>query len=105
MVVGFFVLLGIFESPKTIENTPMTTPLEVIKLMESSQNAEEWNANCDKVKKANGGYPDFWYSSIVLSGVFDDTEARWKQSRPEGLPNAIGEARANNAAPLSPTTL
>ena len=65
----------------------MTTPLEVIKLMESSQSAEEWNANCDKVKKANGGYPDFWYTSIVLSGVFADTEARWKQSRPEGLPN------------------
>lgn len=65
----------------------MTTPLEVIKLMESSQSEDEWNANCDKVKKANDRYPDFWYSAIVLSGVFGDTEARWKQSRPEGLPN------------------
>lgn len=79
----------------------MTTPLEVIKLMESSKNAEEWNANCDKVKKANCGYPDFWYTSIVLSGVFADTEARWKQSRPEGLPNARPLAPADNQTPTT----
>lgn len=65
----------------------MTTPLEVIKLMESSESAVEWNANCDKIKAANGGYPGFWYSAIFQSGVFEDTEARWKQSSVKGLSN------------------
>ena len=37
--------------------------------MESSSSESEWNANCDKVKKANGGYPDFWHELIVLSGL------------------------------------
>lgn len=42
----------------------------VVELMKSSKNQEEWNANCDKVKQANGGqYPGFWYAAIVLSGV------------------------------------
>ena len=42
---------------------------EVVALMKSSKSEAEWNANCDKVKKACGGYPPFWYSAIVLSGV------------------------------------
>ena len=45
------------------------TQQEVVKLMESSRSEAEWNANCDKVKKAFGGYPDWWYGTIVLSGV------------------------------------
>ena len=43
---------------------------EVIDLMKSSKNSTEWNTNCDKVKKAhNNGYPDYWYSTFVLSGL------------------------------------
>lgn len=41
----------------------------VIKLMESSKSEAEWNANCDKVKAACSGYPDFWFSAIVMSGL------------------------------------
>lgn len=47
----------------------LKTESGVVELMKSSTSKEEWNANCDKVKAANGGYPDFWYSAIVLSGV------------------------------------
>lgn len=50
---------------------------EVIDLMKGSANEEEWNSNCDAVKKAFRGYPDFWYSAIVLSGVARDTAAKW----------------------------
>ena len=50
---------------------------EVIELMKSSKSESEWNANCDKVKKACGGYPDFWYSAIVLSGVSKETSAKF----------------------------
>lgn len=50
---------------------------EVVALMESSKSEDEWDANCDKVKRACGGYPDFWYSAIVLSGLTGRVTARW----------------------------
>lgn len=50
---------------------------EVIELMKSSKNEQEWNANCNKVKLANNGYPDFWYSSIIASGIYAETAANF----------------------------
>ena len=50
---------------------------EVIALMESSKSDREWNANCDKVKEACNGYPDYWYSAIVLSGLCDRVSAKY----------------------------
>ena len=50
-------------------NNDLTTRDGVLALMESSKSEAEWNANCDRVKAANGGYPDFWYATIVESGV------------------------------------
>ena len=59
----------------------MTTPTEVVKLMESSTSEDEWNANCSKVKQANGGgYPSFWYEAIVLSGVAATVQATWSKA-------------------------
>ena len=31
----------------------------------------ECDDNCDKVTEACGGYPDFWYREIILSGFAD----------------------------------
>jgi len=46
------------------------TEQEVLTLMKSSRSEYEWNLNCDAVKRAhNGGYPSFWYSLIIASGV------------------------------------
>jgi hypothetical protein len=42
---------------------------EVIALMSTSKSEEEWNNNCDEVKRRCGGYPSFWYSTIVISGL------------------------------------
>lgn len=42
---------------------------EVIALMKSSKSASEWNDNCDKVKAACKGYPDFWYGAVIASGL------------------------------------
>jgi hypothetical protein len=42
---------------------------EVVALMKSSKSEREWNANADKVKKACGGYPGFWWNAIMVSGV------------------------------------
>ena len=53
------------------------TQCEVVALMKSSRSESEWNANCNKVKKACGGYPDFWHSAIVLSGVAAETAKKF----------------------------
>lgn len=50
---------------------------EVKELMRSSKNEQEWNANCDKVKAACGGYPDWWYGEIVLSGLVNEVQGTW----------------------------
>jgi hypothetical protein len=50
---------------------------EVVELMSSSKSEREWNANADKVKAACGGYPSFWYGSIVVSGVMARISAQW----------------------------
>lgn len=50
---------------------------EVVTLMKSSKSETEWNANADKVKKACGGYPDFWFAAIVISGVMNETVAKF----------------------------
>lgn len=51
---------------------------EVKTLMESSKSEAEWNANCDKVKRACGGYPDFWFALIVMSGLSARIQDTWK---------------------------
>lgn len=46
---------------------------EVVALMGSSKNSVEWDANCDKVKTACNGYPNFWFKAIILSGLCNKT--------------------------------
>lgn len=55
------------------ETNDLTTVEGVETLMKSSKDEQEWNANCDKVKAANGGYPGFWFPAIVMSGLMDRT--------------------------------
>lgn len=50
---------------------------EVKALMESSKSESEWNANCDKVKRACGGYQEFWFPLIVMSGLLARVRASW----------------------------
>lgn len=55
-----------------------TSPREdVVALMESSQNETEWNDNCDAVKRAFGGYPNWWYEAIMMSGVGHRVQQSW----------------------------
>jgi hypothetical protein len=48
---------------------------EVVTLMKSSKSAQEWDANCSKVKAACNGYPPFWYAAVVLSGLMREVTA------------------------------
>jgi hypothetical protein len=60
-------------------NRDLITPEGVKALMESSTSEAEWNANCEKVKAANGGYPAFWYSTIVMSGLMGKVTANFRK--------------------------
>lgn len=59
----------------------MMTEQQVLRLMRSSKDASEWRANCDHVKRECGGYPDFWYGAIILSGIAASVMASW--AKPE----------------------
>lgn len=50
---------------------------EVIALMKSSKSDLEWNKNCDLVKEAYNGYPDWWYMEVIISGLLAATKANW----------------------------
>ena len=45
------------------------TEKEVVALMESSKTTAEWDKNCDIVKDRCVGYPSFWFSAILISGL------------------------------------
>lgn len=50
---------------------------EVEDLMRSSKNETEWNKNCDYVKKQCGGYPDFWFTAVIASGLMAKVQLSW----------------------------
>lgn len=57
----------------------LSTPEQVVRLMEGSKSENEWNVNCDKVQAAHKGYPDWWYGAIVMSGVAAKTREKWQK--------------------------
>ena len=44
------------------------TEHQVVELMSSAVDEQDWNNKCDEVKRRCHGYPDFWYGSIIMSG-------------------------------------
>lgn len=51
---------------------------QVVNLMKSATSESDWNAKCDQVKKACGGYPPFWYGAIIMSGLLNTVAMGWK---------------------------
>ena len=52
----------------------LTTPEGVTAHMSEATSEDDWNKRCDQVQAANGGnYPDFWYETVILSGLLDKT--------------------------------
>jgi hypothetical protein len=72
-------------SNETTDNRILTTcrdtiktPDDLVEFMTKATSEKDWNDRCDKIKEAFGGdYPEFWYTSIVLSGVLLATKSRW----------------------------
>lgn len=73
---------------------------QVVDLMASSRNSEEWNANADAVKEACGGYPGFWYSAIMLSGLGHRVQQSWLETAVKVLPqNNVNSYTLNPPTP------
>lgn len=66
------------------------SPEELVSLMRSSASEEEWNRNTDIVKaRFNGDYPPFWFGSIVVSGVMNDTRRTWSNPSSTTVPSRL----------------
>lgn len=50
---------------------------EVVDLMASSNSEDDWNTKADLVIEACGGYPEFWFGAVILSGLMRRTSANW----------------------------
>jgi hypothetical protein len=53
------------------------TQQQVVDLMSSATSESDWNDKCDQVKDSCNGYPSFWYSAIILSGLASKVQANW----------------------------
>ncbi len=59
-------------------NIDLTNASDTRAYMEQSKNESDWNKRCDEVKAANyGGYPVWWFDTIILSGIAGETSKRW----------------------------
>lgn len=52
---------------------------EELDRLRSSKNEEEWNAACDAIKKAHGGYPHDWWAKVMQSGLAAQVADNWGQ--------------------------
>lgn len=51
---------------------------EEIASLRATKNASQWNAVCDKIKKArNGQYPGDWWPKVMASGLNSEIQANW----------------------------
>lgn len=56
----------------------LTTPEGVAEYMTQATSAADWDARIAVVKTANGGgYPSFWFQTIIMSGLLSKTAAKW----------------------------
>lgn len=55
------------------EMNDLTTPKGVAAHMSESTSEADWNKRADEVTEANGGYPSFWFATVITSGLMDKT--------------------------------
>lgn len=62
------------------QSQDLTTAEGVAAYMGAATSEADWDTRCDAVKRANGGYPSFWYPTVIMSGLADRTAAKWNGS-------------------------
>ncbi len=50
---------------------------EQIQWFKDANSEKEWNEACDRLKKAHGGYPSDWWTTIMGSGISRDAQMRF----------------------------
>lgn len=78
----YFVVEDQLDFSKQISRIENINEQQVINLIKSSRSEHEWNANCDIVKKAFNGYPNFWYNVIIRSGLANEVQESWTNPKP-----------------------
>lgn len=49
----------------------LTTPEGLYAHMAASSSSDDWNDRAAQVKEANGGYPSFWWATVMASGLHE----------------------------------
>lgn len=58
---------------------PTMSMPEVLSLLYSSRNANEWEHNCNVVKLSyEGVLPNFWHDLVINSGMYKIMQESWK---------------------------
>lgn len=57
----------------------LTKERQAVELLKSSQSAREWDASVDKIRRANGGYPRWWYKAVILPGIEGRQISKWSE--------------------------
>jgi len=60
------------------------TPQEIIAIMQTSENSEQWNANYDEICSRGGG-GKLWWKTIMMSGIANQIQSRWISTGMSGL--------------------
>lgn len=69
---------------------------QVVELMRSSRNEEQWNANVDKVKAAFGGqYPNFWYEIVIKPNLQGESYLTVRSTPAQVEPSQVGDRNLN----------
>jgi len=59
------------------------TKTECVDLLENCDSETDWSNACDLIKKAHsGGYPDWWYQTVVIDGLINKIRAKWGATGP-----------------------
>jgi hypothetical protein len=59
-------------------NPDLITPEHLAAYMSQATSEADWDARCDVVKEAfYGGYPSFWWETIMVSGLARRTMANF----------------------------
>lgn len=55
----------------------LTKQDQAVTLLQSSTSESDWNANIDKIKEANNGYPGWWYTAVIAPGLPQRVASGW----------------------------
>jgi hypothetical protein len=73
------VKAGAASADTPVTGTPNLTTREGLAAhMRAAKSESDWNNRIEAVKRANGGdYPNFWFATVIMSGLAAEVQASW----------------------------